>query len=110
MQIKLKNQHILVTGGSRGIGKAIVYSLVEAGARVAVHYHSSENAIKKIEDDLGTEVTFFKADLEDAMEVNALFNEVRNKFQKIDAVVNNAAIAVGTDVREEEVKWLNAWF
>jgi len=98
-----------VTGGSRGIGKSIVYSLVEAGARVAVHYHSSENAIEKIEDDLGTNVAFFKADLEDALEVNALFNEVKNKFQKIDAIVNNAAIAVGTDIREEEVKWLDAW-
>ena len=109
MNIKLKNQHVLVTGGSRGIGKAIVYSLVEAGARVAVHYFKSEEAIKKMESELGSDVSFFKADLEDALEVNSLFNEVRNSFGKIDTIVNNAGIAINSNINDEEVKWLDDW-
>lgn len=109
MNVKLKNKHILVTGGSRGIGKAIVYSLVEAGAKVAVHYYKSEEAIKIIAEELGSNVSFFRADLADAMEVNSLFNEVVSRYKRIDAIVNNAGIAIGTDINEDDISWLDNW-
>ncbi len=109
MQVKLKHKYALVTGGSRGIGKAIVYSLVEAGANVAVHYHDSQNAVNKIVDDLGAYVKAFKADLGDAMEVSNLFNEVVDHFGKLDVLVNNAGIALHNPINEGDVTWLDSW-
>lgn len=109
MQIKLKNKFVLVTGGSRGIGKAIVYAMCEAGAKVALHYCKSENAAHKIKSELGSHVELFKADLTDAMEVNTLFNEVKNSFGRIDVLVNNAGIALSCPIDEDEVKWLDSW-
>jgi NAD(P)-dependent dehydrogenase (short-subunit alcohol dehydrogenase family) len=43
----LKGKHVLVTGGSRGIGRGIALRLAESGARVAVHYHVNESAARE---------------------------------------------------------------
>lgn len=109
MQVKLKNKHVLVTGGSRGIGKAIVYAMVDAGAKVGVHYRTSKNAVNRIKSELGSSVEIFKADLADALEVNSLFNEVKNKFGQIDVLVNNAGIALANPIDQDDVEWLDAW-
>ncbi len=109
MQVKLKNKHVLVTGGSRGIGKAIVYAMAKAGAKVGVHYHTANNAADRIKSELGNSVEIFRADLADALEVNSLFNEVRNKFGRIDVLVNNAGIALANSMQQDDVEWLDAW-
>lgn len=109
MQVKLKNKCVLVTGGSRGIGKAIVYAMAHAGAKVAIHYCSSENAVHRIKDELGSAVDIFKADLSDALEVNTLFNEVKNRFNRIDVLVNNAGVALSCPIDHDDVEWLDTW-
>ena len=51
----LENKNILITGGSRGIGKGIVYKLVENGANVAVTYSSSSSVSEEIVNDVASE-------------------------------------------------------
>lgn len=109
MQIKLKNKCVLVTGGSRGIGKAIVYEMVNAGAKVAIQYCSSENAAYRIKEELGSAVSIYKADLSDAMEVTSLFTRVIDDLQRIEVLVNNAGVALSCPIEHDDVEWLDSW-
>lgn len=81
----LRDKVILVTGGAKRIGRAIVRRLAEEGARVAVHYHTSEAAARE----LGFPV--FRADLEKVSEIEAMFAEAERHFGRLDGLVNNAA-------------------
>lgn len=100
----------LVTGGSRGIGKAIVYAFANAGYNVLLNYNRSEQSAKEIVNDL-TDckgiVEMFKADVTNRDEVDAMIEYAVKEFGGIDVVVNNAGISqVGlfTDIEEEEWK------
>src|SRR5690606_5649285 len=72
-------------------------------------YHTANNAADRIKSELGNSVEIFRADLADALEVNSLFNEVRNKFGRIDVLVNNAGIALANSMQQDDVEWLDAW-
>jgi 3-oxoacyl-[acyl-carrier protein] reductase len=109
MQINLSKKKILVTGSSRGIGRAITKTLVECGAHVAAHYHFSENAIKSLVRETGHHVVPFQADLCQPLEVIRLFFDVVNKFGKIDVLINNAGIAVNSKVEGDDVQWVDDW-
>lgn len=91
----LENKVILVTGGSRGIGRSAVRLLASHGASVAINYlKSSEQAmaVKEIIDEDGGVSEIFQGDTTDPAQVNKLVANVRNRFGKIDVLVNNAAI------------------
>jgi len=101
---------VLVTGGSRGIGKAIVYAFANAGYNVLLNYNRSEQSAKDIVNDLKDctgIVEMFKADVTNREEVDAMVEYAVKEFGGIDVVVNNAGISqVGlfTDIDEEEWK------
>ena len=101
---------VLVTGGSRGIGKAIVYAFANAGYNVLLNYNRSEQSAKDIVNDLKDctgIVEMFKADVTNREEVDAMVEYAVKEFGGIDVVVNNAGISqVGlfTDITEEEWK------
>ena len=101
---------VLVTGGSRGIGKAIVYAFANAGYNVLLNYNRSEQSAKDIVNDLKDctgVVEMFKADVTNREEVNAMVEYAVKEFGGIDVVVNNAGVSqVGlfTDIEEEEWK------
>lgn len=81
----LKNKIALVTGGSSGIGKAIVENLVKEGCKVIYTYNSHELG--------GVETAFkFKVDLHDEDSMQKLFDFVDKKFGKLDILVNNAGV------------------
>ncbi|MEO3434606.1 glucose 1-dehydrogenase [Inquilinus sp. CAU 1745] len=83
----------LVTGGSRGIGEAVVRRFAESGARVAFTYRTEADKAAAIVRDLqaaGATVKAFKADVTDAAAVAALIEEVAATFGHIDILVNNA--------------------
>ena len=109
MNINLSKKKILVTGASRGIGRAIVKKLVECGAHVAAHYLNSENAINSLLNETGSHAVPFKADLCQPLEVIHLFHEVTNKFGKIDVLINNARVAIHSKVEGDDVKWVDDW-
>jgi len=91
----LKDKCVLITGGSRGIGKGIVYKLIEYGANVAFTYSSSASASKKIVADLNSNGTICKAYKSDASkleECETLVENVLSDFGSIDVLINNAGI------------------
>ena len=91
----LLDRVVIVTGGSRGIGKAIVEEFVEQGALVAFNYlKSKENAIKlkkEIEDD-GGEAMVFKCDVRNYDDMKEMVDQVKERFGRLDIIVNNAGI------------------
>lgn len=99
---------IIVTGGSRGIGKCMVENFAKDGYNVVLNYNKSEKQAKQIKQNLadeGIEIEIFKADISKRNEVKKLIEFTLNKFQNIDVLINNAGIArlhLFTDVTEEE--------
>jgi 3-oxoacyl-[acyl-carrier protein] reductase len=97
----LQGKTAIVTGGSRGIGRAIAERLGRDGASVVVNYRSNREAaelvVKTIKDAGGQAVTA-AADVATAQGVAALFEAARLEFGGVDIVVNNAAIFVGGPV------------
>jgi NAD(P)-dependent dehydrogenase (short-subunit alcohol dehydrogenase family) len=101
----------LVTGGGRGIGRAIALALADGGADVAVAYRrdqeSAEATVKEIEG-LGRRARAYAADMGDPSAVEAMVAAVVDDFSFVDIVVNNAGVAsrgravIDTDVEEVE--------
>lgn len=95
----LKNKRALITGGSRGIGAAIVKRLASEGADVAFTYTSSPdraNEIVQAVQALGIKALAIQADSADASEVVAAVEDTVNKLGSIDILVNNAGVlAIG---------------
>jgi 3-oxoacyl-[acyl-carrier protein] reductase len=95
----LKGQVAVVTGASRGIGRAIAIELATYGATVVVNYASSSDAANKVVaeiTDAGGEAIALQADVSQSEQVDALINAVIDKFKRIDILVNNAGITRDT--------------
>lgn len=105
----LQDKVALVTGGSRGIGAAIVRRFAEQGANVAFTYLSSEAPAKAIEDELkamGVNAKAYKSDASSFYGAEALVNAVIGDFGKIDILINNAGITQDTlMLRMTEEQW-----
>jgi 3-oxoacyl-[acyl-carrier protein] reductase len=90
---EFNEQIVLVTGASRGIGRAIALEFGRLGATVIVNYRSSEDAahavLKEIEASGGHGMVY-QADVSDADQVDAMFKAVLGEYKKIDVLVNNA--------------------
>lgn len=109
MKIDLSGQKILVTGASRGIGRAIAEQLAEAGAQVAVHYNRNANTAAQVVDNIGKGAEAFQADLGKPVEVIQLFENVLAKFGRLHAIVNNAGIAISAEVEGDDVGFTDSW-
>ena len=93
----LKGRVALVTGGSRGIGRAIAISLAEAGAAVAVNYLKKADEADKVVEHIVTSgglATAIGADVSQSAEVAGLIGAVESGLGPIDILVNNAGIAL----------------
>ncbi|AJA16286.1 MULTISPECIES: 3-oxoacyl-ACP reductase family protein [Pseudomonas] len=85
----------VVTGGSRGIGKAIVLALAGAGYQVAFSYvrdEASAAALQAQVEGLGRECLAVQCDVKEAPSIQAFFERVEQRFERIDLLVNNAGI------------------
>ena len=95
MKIDLTDKIALVTGGSRGIGRETSLCLAEAGARVIINYHKSEDEAEKVKDQIvrsGRDAEIFRADIGVPEEVEKLFTFIRKDYGRLDILVNNAGI------------------
>lgn len=93
----LNNRVALVTGGSRGIGRAIAISLAEAGAGVAVNYRERETEARNVVEAIrgvGGRAILAKADVSQAADVSAMMATVERELGPVDVLVNNAGVGL----------------
>ena len=106
--MELTGRNALVTGGSRGIGRAVCLELARQGANVAINYAGSAQAAEEVAQacrELGVEAFAIQANVADAAAVDAMVKEVITRFGRIDILVNNAGITkdkLALQMKEEE--------
>ena len=89
----------IVTGAAKGIGRAIALKLASLGANIVLNYRSSEDKAIELENEikeLGVEVLRVKGDISNIEDVENLISEAKEKFGKIDIMINNAGITKDT--------------
>ncbi len=107
--MQLKGRTALVTGASRGIGRAIALALAEEGADVAVNYVSSEAAAKEVAEQIhkmGRKAMLAQADVADYPDTFRMAQEVLLEFGHLDILINNAGInSDKTFVKMDHASW-----
>ena len=96
---QLEGRTAIITGASRGIGRAIALALAAEGAKVVVNYARSSAAAEEVVEEIvaaGGEAIALQADVSQAAEVDSLIQQTSEKFGKIDILVNNAGITRDT--------------
>ncbi len=91
----LKDKVVLITGASRGIGRATALLAAENHAQVIINYHKSEDKAAELVDiinEKGLHATMIKADVSVENEVKDMFESIKKQYFKIDILVNNAGI------------------
>ncbi len=109
MTIDLKGKIVLVTGASRGIGSAIAEGLAKAGATVAVHCNSNLDRAQELASKCSHQSAAFSADLSFPRNAISLFTKVIDTYGRLDVLVNNAGVAISSDLFENDETWLTDW-
>ncbi len=110
--MKLKDRVTIVTGGSRGIGKAIALAFAKEGAKVVIVSRDKSHCTKATEDinKSGGTAIGIQADVSQEADVARMVKEARDGFQRIDILVNNAAVNLPyrelIDLTLEEWNWV----
>lgn len=92
--MSLENKYSLVTGGSRGIGRAIAVELAERGANVAINFFSNRanaEATRKEIEGLGVKAVAIRANVGNPEHISRMFRSVKDEFGALDILVSNAA-------------------
>jgi 3-oxoacyl-[acyl-carrier protein] reductase len=93
--MRFEGKTALITGGSRGIGRACVARLVREGAKVALVYHSNKEAADSLIEELADapgEVQAFQADVRDSKRAHELVDQLVEQWESLDVLVNSAGI------------------
>jgi 3-oxoacyl-[acyl-carrier protein] reductase/pteridine reductase len=86
----IEGRVVLVTGAAKRIGRGVALRLHREGARVAIHYHTSDAEARATAAECG-DAPLFQADLQRVPEIERLFDRVGTHFGRLDGLVNNAA-------------------
>lgn len=100
---RLAGKAALVTGASRGIGRAIAVALAKEGADVAINYASNEAKAKEVADEvaaLGVKSLLVRADLSKSSEARPMVQKVIDEFGRLDILVNNAGVTRDTSIKK----------
>ncbi len=88
----IRGKVVLVTGGSRGIGKEISRYFHMYGAKVAINYNNSKEEAFKLKQELGNNAEIYKADVSKREEVKGMVKEIEETLGKVNILVNNAGV------------------
>ncbi len=106
---ELDGKVALVTGGTKGIGRAIALRLAKAGANVAVNYFRSRDAADKMVEELkalGSDAVAIRANVGKHELLHRVFDELREKYGRLDILISNAALGLYTEALKIDDK---AW-
>jgi len=98
--METKDKIVLITGASKGIGKATAIALSKLGAKVIINFKSDEKSAEEVLKECNKNSKnnlMVKADITNEKEVKEMFNLINKKYQKIDILINNAGIFDETD-------------
>jgi len=109
MKIDFQGKAVLVTGASRGIGAAIARGFAGAGARVGIHCGRNRDQAEALAAEIGGGAQVLQADLAKAEDCERLWVEAVERFGRVDALINNAGIALGASPDGATADWLKAW-
>ncbi len=105
--MRFKGKIVLVTGGSRGIGRAIALKFAGEGADVIINYLRKRSAAEETAEAIrahGVRAHLVKADVGDLNSLNAMFDEIEREFDGLDILVNNAASGYIRPIMEQKPK------
>ena len=109
--MRFKHKHILITGGSRGIGKATALAFAKEGGLVGINYRTNdEQALKCLKQLDGEGHQSFKYDISTKANAKALIDNFVSTYGSIDVLVNNAGISIPHDIAEVDFEeWSRAF-
>jgi len=107
--MRFKDKVVLITGSSRGVGRATALEFAKEGATIVVNYSSSEDKANSLVNEitqLGSKAVAIRCDVSQEDQVKSMIEEIITKFGKLDILVNNAAIVFDVPLFEKTVdKW-----
>lgn len=109
MQLDLTGRVVLVTGASRGIGRAVAEALAAAGAGVGLHCSREREEVMELARSLGNGAAVFAADLARPESPAELFDAVLAHYGNLDVLVNNAGVALESSAELDNAAWLGNW-
>ena len=109
MRIDLSNKTILVTVANSGIGNAIAQELLNAGAKVALHFNSNSDGASKLKEQFSDQCELFQADFNNVDETIKLFEDVLSWGDTLDVLINNAGTAIMNSVNLDDETWIKNW-
>ncbi|MEX0822506.1 MAG: SDR family oxidoreductase [Rhodothermales bacterium] len=109
MHVDLSDTTVLVTGASRGIGRAIARECAASGARVAAHYVRSSTEAASLQAEAPDRIHLFQADLTDLDACGELFHAVVDRLGGLDVLVNNAGVALPLPLDADADTWRAGW-
>lgn len=102
------NKTVLITGSSRGIGKACAKEFAKHNYNVVINYVLNDNAAERLKsfivENYDVDVMLCKSDVSNEEKVKEMINDIINHFGKIDVLVNNAGIAIDTTFEDKTVE------
>lgn len=109
MNISLKNQRILVTGASRGIGRAIAKQLSDSGAEIIIHCNNNLAEAEKLKSELVNPAFIESCDLSNVDQVVGFTPKLVEKYGPISGLVNNAGISRSAPDNLSTQEWVKIW-
>lgn len=110
-RMDFSHKNVLITGASRGIGKATALAFAKKGAQVGLNYRSNtEEAEKTLAELAGTGHKLFQQDVSEKTGPKTLINSFIEHYGRLDVLVNNAGISIFHDIEEVDFDhWSHAW-
>ncbi|PJI84334.1 NAD(P)-dependent dehydrogenase (short-subunit alcohol dehydrogenase family) [Yoonia maricola] len=107
--LPLKNETVLVTGATGGIGRTIVRRVAELGGHPILHYRSNEHNAQALLEAIDGHGTLVRADLAEKFGARELWEAAENSVGRIGSLVNNAGMRVTTRIEDDFDDWSQAW-
>lgn len=92
---KLENKVIVITGSTKGLGRTLAINMAKCGANLVINYcHDECRALQTLKEicSINQQVLLCRADVSDDVQVRRMYNDVKNRFGKIDVLINNAGV------------------